>query len=407
MADTTVETGVNNQADKSTYWGPYWFSVDIGLIVYIDEEDDISITHTTDRGATWTKTEIVIGNTRTMAVWYDKETPGDTGNKVHIAWLDSDDNTCEYVNVDVSDATIGTIRSVPPPATPAITISPTPNLNRIGITKTKSGNLLVAFSTQVEIVSCKSSDEFATASTDIAELLETAIEEDHILMFPANTLDDADACALFWDRSANKISIKMYDDSANTWAETEFSGSHIDDNIHINMDGAIRLSDGHLLMVYHSNGDNAGDDLKTVDITVDSISSPTIIEKTNIFTDQGESAQCAIIIDQQNDDVYVAYLKGGTWQATVDVVFHKSVNYMGTWGAEQTYSENAAADFRRVHGGRTVTTLGGRVQWAFFNDDLNDLFVNEVNDIGFTQSLQALTYLKNRFEAITIEVLDS
>jgi hypothetical protein len=242
-----------------------------------------------------------------------------------------------------------------------------------------NGNLLVAFSTQVEIECYRSIDSGANW-TDRADVFETATEEDWVLLFPAD-VDAGDCCALFWDRSANAISVKMYDDSANTWTETAISSGMTFDALHMNMDGAIRHSDNHLLMAAHSFNDNAFDDIHTWDLTVNSIASPTVTAKTDVVTDQGESAQVSVHINQQNDDVRVAYLKGGTWEATVDAVYHLSTDDMGTWDAESAYSEAAADDLRLVHAGRTVGDAGGRYQPAFWNDDLNDIFVNETNDV--------------------------
>ncbi len=173
----------------------------------------------------------------------------------------------------------------------------------------------------------------------------------------------------------------MYDDSGDSWTETSIAGSMVDDASHINMDGAVRHSDSHVLLAAHSNDDSTTDDLRTWDLTVDSIASPTVTAKANVVTDQAESGQAAVFINQQADDVYVAYLKGGQWNVTVDVVYHISTDDMDSWGAEQAYSEQAADDVRRVQAGRVVGDDGGRYQPAFYDDDDTDIFVNEVNDI--------------------------
>ena len=88
-----------------------------------------------------------------------------------------------------------------------------------------------------------------------------------------------------------------------------------------------------------------------------------------------------MFINQQNNDVYCAYLKGGTWLSAVDVVFHISTNGMTGWGTEQAYSEDTAADLRIVCAGRTVGDNGGRYQPAWFDTTLNDIFINENNDV--------------------------
>lgn len=380
MADTLVETAVSASLDSRVgLWGPYWSDVNTAVIVFIDDGEDISFARTADKGATWATTEIDVGTTQCLACYYDKETPGNDGTLVHIAWLDDVTDDAYYRTLDVADGSLGTQRDVDI----GITVGAGFTQNRIGITQTVNGNVIVAFSTQTEIECYKSADNFATAGTDIADVFETATEEDWVLLFPAATADDADACAMFWDRSADVITLKMYDDSANTWTEfaTPIAATAVDDTLHMNMDGSVRHSDSHVLVAWHSDDDMATDDVKTADLTVDSIGSPAVTAKTNVVTDQEESAQVSVFINQQNDDVYVVYLKGGTWFATVDVVFHISTDDMGSWGTEQAYSESAADDFRIVHAGRTVGAAGGRYQPSFFDDDEVDIYVNETNDI--------------------------
>lgn len=379
MADTLVAAAPNGSLDfANALWGPYWSDESTGVIVFFDTSLDLTFARTTDKGANWGLTEIEPGSVVTLACWYDKETPGNAGTLVHVAWMDTGTDDIYYITIDVSDGSQGTKRTVDS----TVTINDLPTSNRIAITQTVSGNIIVAFSTQTEFECYKSSDNFATAGTDIADVFEVAIAEDWCLLFPAATADDADACALFWDRSANEVSLKVYDDSGDTWTEKSIAGSMFDDPAHMNMDASVRHSDSHILMAAHSNDDDAGDDLMTWDLTVDdpNAASCTVTAKTNIFTNQAESAQVSVWINQQTDQVRIAYLKGGTWEATVDVVYHISNDGMGSWGGEQAYSEGGPDDFRLVHAGRTVGDAGGRYQPSFYDDDEIDIYINEVND---------------------------
>jgi len=383
MADTQAYATAYSTLDViDGLWGPYWSGIDTAVIVFIDANEDVLYLRTNDKGATWAATSIYAGSIRRLACWYDKETIGNVGNIVHISWLDAAGTDAAYYRtLDVVSETLGTERTVDN----TLLVNSTDANNRLALTVTKSGNIILAFSTQNEFAAYKSDDGGATWDA-IADVFEAATSEDHVLLYPANTADDDDdAAAIFWDRSANEISIKMLDQSAasgvGTWTETSIATTMVDDQTWIQMDGAVRHSDQHIILAAHSDADTTGDDLLTWDLTVDSIASPTVTAKPNIFTNQAQAAQCAVLINQQNDFVYVSYLKGGNWTTTVDVVFHLSDDNLATWEAESAYSEAAADDNRRVQGGRTIGTSGGRIQWAFFNDDLNDLFVNEVNDI--------------------------
>lgn len=379
-ADTVVATDAHSQTDiKNSLKGPYWINSETGIIVFVDSGNDLVFTRTIDGGANWAQLEIDDSTLiYAISAWYDRETPGDNGNLVHISWQDeTSPENIKYVNVDISDGSIGTIRTIDS----TVTLS---NRGRIAITKTISGNLVMAFETQSEVDAYLSNDSGVSWS-GISDPYETPAEEDWLRLYPANTGDDNDVAGIFWDRSASAISLKMYDDSENTWTETSISGSMLADLDLNGMDASVRHSDNHILLVAHSDANSAGDDFLTWDLTVDSIASPTITAKTNIFTDQGVSVEAAVLINQQNDDVYVGYLKGGTWQSSMDVYYYNSTDGFSSWGSEKRYSQTTD-DYRVIHGGRTVGDSGGRVQWSFYDDDQLDIYVNLVNDIEIPAS---------------------
>lgn len=386
MADTTVDDTVNGQIDtRQGAWGPYWSDISTAVIIYVDSDNDLQYARTTDKGANWTLVELLVGTIHRLAAWYDQETPGDTGTLVHFVYMESAGDDFFYRTIDVTDATLGTERTI----AALTTVDTNGGDLKVCLTKSRNANLYAGYYSDgsQEIDFLRSVDAGVNWVSRAALYEAGAGNNDFARLFPANTGDDADICALYWDSSVNDITVKMYDDSANTWTETNIDTDATDNSSLVNMDGAIRHSDSHLLMGFHSNDDNAGDDLRTYDLTVDSIASPTITAKTNIFTNQGESAQAAVFINQQNDDVYFAYVKGNpSWAATCDIVYHISTDGMGVWGSEQAYSEASPDDLRYVQSGRTVGDDGGRYQPIWFNDDLLDLFINEVNDVEIAAS---------------------
>jgi len=394
VADTKVNDTAGGVDVSEGQWGPYYISTGAsgkGVVAFIDGNDDPSVCRTTDGGVTTPWSKSVFENVRAMklSAYFDQETPGDNGILAHVVWLDITGNDCHYRTVNIDDGSLGTQRLVDG----AITVFDGKDRNRLAVTKTRNGNLLVAFSTQVEVKCYRSVDDGATwvARDDV---FETGVQEDHVLLFPANTGDDADACALFWDRSANEITVKMYDDSAtagNQWKEksTPIFTSMFDDVQHILMDGATRHSDGLILGVAHTAHDTAGDDLVTFTVNPNDITDPPVVTTTaKVFTDQAESGQCCIHINQQNNDVRIAHLKGNpTWNLTVDVVFHKSIDDMANWTDEGVYQQAATGDFRRVTAGRTTGNSGGFFQPLFVEDPGDDLFVNLVNDVAIAASV--------------------
>jgi len=378
VADTTVNASVDSSLSvQNGLWGPYWSDISTGVIITLNAGFDLIAERTTNKGANWSTIALQGASitTQWIDVWYDRETPGDTGNLVHVVYLESDNDIFHYRTIDVTDGTVGTERSI---AT-GLTVAGTSN-NRTALTKCVNGNLLAAFTTDTE-EDCLRSTDGGVNWTSRASPIESLTEDDHILFFPAD-VDAGDAVCLFWDASATEITMKMYDDSADTW--TEFATAVLTS---MNLtpartlwDGSVRHSDKHILMCAWNDEDTANTDVKTADMTVDSIASPSRTVKANVVTNLNESGMStAMWINQQSDEVRVAYIKGTTFAVALDVVFRISTDGMGTWGDEQAYSEATADDLRLVAAGRTGDDDGGRFQPSWFNDDLNDIFVNEVN----------------------------
>jgi len=375
MADTEVTALVSGAQERTMLWGPYWSDISTAVIVYFDDGEDLTFARTTNKGASHTLTEVEVGDCKILACWYDKETPGDTGTLVHMVWIDrGGTDAVNYRTIDVATGVLGTAREIDA----TITAAANAEENKVGITKTVGGNLIAAFSTQTEI-GCSRSVDSGENWTSRADVYETTTEEDVLFLYPANTTNNQDAVAIFQDRSADTLSIKMYDDTANDWTETAI-GSYVDVANHVHFDAAVLHSNKHIMLAAHSEKDSAGDDLLTWDLTVDDIDTPTVTARTNIFTNQAEATFVGVVINQQIDRIYVAYQKGGTAFGLTDVVFHTSDDDMVTWGGENGYSETTD-DNRGLAGGRTISSAGGRIQWVFQNDDLAKLYVNEVNDI--------------------------
>ncbi len=392
MADTLVDGVVAASLEiHHGFYGPFYDGTGTGVIVFLDDTIQIVHRRTTDSGATWSGPTTIHVAGAGLSCWYDQETPGDSGTLVHMTYVGDAAEEVLYRTLDVSDGSLGTEQTVV-----SLTVS-TSATHQSSITKTVGGNLLIAFrglSNERNVYRSTDSGANWTSRTTAWES-----SDDWILIFPANTADNQDVAAIFFDRSALAVSVKMYDDSANTWTETAIASSLNDTQM--NFCAAIRHSDNHVVVTAWNAWDSATADLKSWDITVDSIASPTVTAKTDVVTDLNEAGWTSIHINQNNDDVRVMYIAGSALAATTKVVYRLSTDDMTTWGDEQVYSEDAEDDLRWIAYGRSTGSGGGRFQPAFFNDDLADIFINLTNDIeiaaaGAGGASQALSFLHRR-----------
>lgn len=385
MADTSVvAAGSTSLEQRNALWGPYWTSTTVGAFVYFDDSDIPNYARTIDGGANWSLTAVGSNTSCKLCAYFDRETPEYVANSLlHIWWIEVTSGVLKYRTLDIASDTLGTERTVATLATGETALQTC----RLYGAKLRGGNLLCG-----GWVDATTDAAFSYRSTDAGAnwTSRAAAHESDVLdsgrLYPADTGDDADAALIYHDYSADEVSVKMYDDSGDSWAETSIATgiNPATNNYGPNYDGALRHSDGLIVCAFWTEVDAAGSDLITHTVNPNSIAAPTIAAGANVLTDSGESGTCAVAINQQNNDVYVAYITGATFQTAVGAKYKVSTDDLGSWDTQVAYSEDTDDDLRWVSGPRTIGDAGGFIQWSFYNDDLLDIYVNLNNDVAIS-----------------------
>ena len=384
MADVVVETLI--LADLPQYTnrtGVVWTDKDIGYLFFSGSAGaSLLYRKTTDGGATWSSA-ISLGATFLvhLDIWFDRWTPGDAGTKIHIWWLENTTDDLHYRSLDTSDDSLGTSRIIHLGTTFG---EGTRDKKMVSGTKAVGGNLYVQFwgDQNGERGFYRSEDSGANwfGRTDGAD----GDEVDEVICLPnADSSDDQDICIVYWDRSTNALSIKKYDDSLNTWSTTGIAAGIQDSTVLLQMSAMVRHSDGFIIGTIWSKVDDVTADLLIFEI---SLAIPAIGFQTNVVTNSDDCVCCSILINQNNNDLYVAYLgnEDGSqeYQATLTAFYKKSTDGGVTWGSQTAYQEGVADDMRYISAGCSTPGIGeGRFEPVFYNDDDFDLLVNKVNSV--------------------------
>lgn len=361
---------------------------------------NIRVHKTIDGGATWTLlATLAIGATGTFesfSIWFDQWTPGDTGTRIHIAWQGSTSAGTTYDGLwygyfDTATDT-GTIAAVRMDST---TVDNAPNMNHIGITKAKGGYLYAALSSNIVTGSVllfyRSIDAGVTWTARTTFLEEAYPYDDMFVLVPGNEADTNDIYAGYLDVSADALSLKVYDDSANTWAETSIdavgftvAGSGETGTM---LSAAVRHSDGHMILIACTYINNAAGDLRVYDIN----GSGSIVAKTDVQTNhliQG----IALTIDQNTDDLYVAYGDSTNGATLVDIYYKKSSDGGVTWGSAVQFNVTAGP-WRDVGSALSIGSSEGRFMPIFYNGVSFDTYTNEDNALDLLVAAPAYGFL--------------
>jgi hypothetical protein len=206
--------------------------------------------------------------------------------------------------------------------------------------------------------------------------------DDEFGLLPADGTDDSQDCAcVYGDVSANELSLKMYDDSGNSWTEKAIGTYAEAGNDYLNWDAMMNPLDGLIYVVWCTEPNAATADLKASTIAPNAHPAADPTAKTNVLTDTQAIASPRLLLDNTTGSVYCFYLRG-TLGSDMDVFYKKSTDGMATWGSEVQFSIAAGANLRNLSTPRLIrTTYAGRVIAAWTHDTDNDLLTNVANSI--------------------------
>jgi len=306
--------------------------------IYIDSATDVVYRKSTDGGVTWGSPVTVFAGTATqLAIWFDRWSSISAG-LIHCAYSESvtDDTLYRTINTESSDA-LST-------QTVIFAGASTANGGALSITRARGGNVfcMVCIDAGTESTTKK------LANADVpngawSAALTTGYEAttDQFLLLPGWAADNQDIMCFYWDADVDEISRKLYDDSANSWAETSIATTMVDGvatTAYPHFAAAVDITNSRNLLVAWSGVDTANADLRCWHIT-----ESTITEVTNVVLNGvDDQALCAIGIDTATEDWYVYYCGGAagndTWASIVNVYRKKSTDDGATWGSEEQVS---------------------------------------------------------------------
>ena len=387
MADVTVEGSLAADAENTSRRWSVATTADTfyDFFLYNGAEPEFRYRKSTDGVASFAAGVQVRSTNTTLGfcIWYDKWTPGITTTKIRTLY--GVDDGIRYRDLQTSSDTLGTERTL---ATPLqFTNWALVENGHLEITLAKNGDLHAFYQQDNET---QSGHFKSTAASDGASWTSRAAihqgdYNDLFMLFPAATADDADICVLWWDDSASEVKVFIHDDSANSNSAAVSVGTSLNFDLtspqYWQWSAQVRHSDGHIILAVRNEIGSTGD-IRVFDITP--TATPTVSELTTVLSNTA-GAGVDVFIDQNTDDLYIAWLQG-TLAATTDVYYSISTDNGSTWGtAVGPVNETAADDYRNLcSNGMVLSGDSGRYALSWVNDDTDDLMTNKVNSVSIS-----------------------
>lgn len=312
-------------------------------LFYVDSGSDLAFKKSTDGGYTWgLPTVIFTGTLTSLSVWYDRWS-GIAAGLIHLAYTESvtDDTLYRTVNTESSDA-LSTQTVIFAGASTAAG-------DTLSITRAAGGNVYCY--TRIDAGTEGGFFRLPNANVpngawDAARTNPEALAtQDMVILVPGFAADTQDIMAIFWDVSANEISRYVYDDSANTWAETSIATSMVEQVAATSFPhfaAAVDLANSRIVVVAWNGVDTANQDLLGWTVTESAITAfttPVVLNATD------DCALCGIGIHTGTGDWYVVYAGistgGETWLTSVNLYYKVSTDDGATWGPETRLTNEA------------------------------------------------------------------
>lgn len=341
-------------------------------VVYIDINSDVVYKKSTDGGETFAAAVSISGNVSAVniAVWYDRWS-GLSTDLIHVVYTETGGDETRYRTIDTgSSDTLSTVTVV-------FNGASTANGGALSVTRSRGGNVYCKTCIDAgaeggffKLLNANvPSGAWEAALTDTEALATT----DQWILVPGFAADNNDIMCIFYDASALGLSRYVYDDSANSWAESAIiaDGSitlPVATTSYPHFSAAVDLTNSQILVVAWNAVDGANQDLLGFTVTESAITAFTTTPVLNATDDCG---MAGIAIDTDTNDWHVFYFGKAdgseTWNSIVTLNRKISTDDGATWGAETAVTDLAG---HLVNGMFVCPRFATRsaVSWLISND---------------------------------------
>ena len=313
----------------------------VGYVFYADASRDVVYRKTTDGGASWSAQTVIRSTSASNGpiIWFDKWTPGDSGNLIHVMYVDETDDDTYYVQFDTSDDSASTAVKI----NGAHTAGALDEANRYYISKATDG---VLYAAQIDdtadsnfAVKCSTTCTSNGNWSDAGTFPFTAGADADIALLP---LAAGDIMGINQKDSTGGMVWSIYDTSAGTWDATPNSLGTSAQNDSYRSPWGISLDPNtnnlYCMRIYQPFQASGSIDGWRYDG-----SSWTAAD--NLANSESQLASLALGVDGDNGDSYALEIDQN---ATKDVLMRKSDNSsLKSWGS-YNYLSTTDQDNRSV-----------------------------------------------------------
>ncbi len=393
-AQVTIDSSVNTTTTSHLGSSPttVFINQNTGYAFYRDSTGVCAYSKTTNGGTTWGAAVTVDSQTDCLqiAVWYDQWTPGDSGNLIHIATIDSGDDDIWYRYLDTSNDTLST---GPINITSGLGYSGTlvNAANYTTIAKATDGALFAAVmdSNGTGNIMPRCTTNCTTATNwSAANPTSWTAGNDFGILIPRLS---GEMMFIWWDTSlsSNDLKYSRYTGSWSTWANIDTA---LDNGTYdASFGAAVDPSNGDVYLAYAAQAATLGTD---DDIRVRRFNGTSWATLTDVVTNSvcaGVSncgiTKAKIARDSNTGYLYVLYSAQSTpgTAATANVYWKYSTDGGSTWSSEfgPVYSTNDD-----IYGARLslMSTSTQRIYATWYAATPDDLFGRPIAPKTFQQS---------------------
>lgn len=345
--DTTVK--ITNTAHEISSPGLVWISDTNGFIFYEDSGGGLSMSSTTDSGATWSAARNVdsVNTTDVISygVWWEGWTPGTTTKKyIHVVTTDLGVDDTYYTRVDTET---GAITATVLGTTQAATCTDAASCYT-SITMTATGTLMMsaADGSDVWTVRCGSYLGCSTASNwhEVAGGYYTAPErgDDIPILIPIPGTDNI--MHVFWNITADQINWNVYSATSSSWWRTATTSVATAKEDNTTFDAqligmTISTTTGLVYLAFTDDTDNYTTADHDINVYTFSTTTDTWTQRTNCTANYtGGVTGAKLSYDARNSTLYcLLVLRTTIGIVTTAGVYYKTSTDDGTaWSATST-----------------------------------------------------------------------